>query len=439
MITPLRTTDNNKGSLTLPPNALEDLRPFANQTIKALCQENPNLLVFPPDVSTRADGIGQETIFSIENNRLYTQNIMGFVGANNTRLAISSRFILPNQSDYFLYHMLQRVLSVNIFNFEQNSSYEYTWDFLLYLFPYYLKKAYQQGLFKAYKQLEHNKANLKGRLLVSDHIRKNIPFQGRIAYSNKENTLDNRVNQLIRHTLEYIENQPEKKSILKNDSTTRQIAEHIRWATENSYHKNKRQQVIRENRTPIVHPYFTQYKALQQICLMILQHKNTYFDQERNKTQGILFDGAWLWEEYLNTVLPPYFLHPENKTGKHKYFLFKGDIQPIFPDFISKSEPKIIADAKYIPLKQLLFTQNKQQIRNIYYKTLAYMLRFGSPCGVLIFPNPQEHFLKVLEVEQSNNYLKIIGLCIPEKTGNFADFQRMMLQNEEKLRQEIVG
>ena len=41
------------------------------------------------------------------------------------------------------------------------------------------------------------------------------------------------------------------------------------------------------------------------------------YDLSANKMYGILFDGAWLWEEYLATVLKKKgFEHPRNK-GKN--------------------------------------------------------------------------------------------------------------------------
>lgn len=54
---------------------------------------------------------------------------------------------------------------------------------------------------------------------------------------------------------------------------------------------------------------------------------------------GIVCDGAWLWEEYINTLIGDSFYHPMNKEGKGKQYLFTSDkrfVGLIYPDFISK-------------------------------------------------------------------------------------------------------
>ena len=65
---------------------------------------------------------------------------------------------------------------------------------------------------------------------------------------------------------------------------------------------------------------------------------------------GILFDGAWLWEEYVNTLIGDIFYHPRNKAGDGAQRLFDGNHGLIYPDFIGKDAgERIIADAKYKP------------------------------------------------------------------------------------------
>ncbi len=48
------------------------------------------------------------------------------------------------------------------------------------------------------------------------------------------------------------------------------------------------------------------------------------YGESDNEICGILFDGAWLWEEYVNTILTDHgFVHLQNKIGKGKIFLFE--------------------------------------------------------------------------------------------------------------------
>ena len=89
---------------------------------------------------------------------------------------------------------------------------------------------------------------------------------------------------------------------------------------------------------------------------------------------GILFDGTWLWEEYINSLIEDAFYHPMNKGGKGAQRLFDGNIGLIYPDFISRnSEVRIIADAKYKPIDNI---GNRD-----YLQVLAYMFRFDAKAG----------------------------------------------------------
>jgi 5-methylcytosine-specific restriction endonuclease McrBC regulatory subunit McrC len=371
-------------------------------------------------------------IFTLEDNTIKTGNLMGFVGRNNTQLTISSRFY-SEENDYFLHYMLQKVFAINLLNFDLKSDSENIYDFLLYLFPHFLKKAYSQGLYKAYKREEYNDANVKGAIDVKRHIRVNIPFCGKIAYTTREHSHDNAVTQLVRHTIEHIKTHPFGSGILTNDPETRDIVSKFCFITQNSYKKNARQKVVSANQKPVSHPYFTEYKMLQKICLRILQREKLTFGTENDKIYGLLFDGAWLWEEYLNKILKNDFIHPENKTGKHKKYLFEN-FQPIYPDFISKQQPIIVGDAKYIPLgNQQEYAESSERATSIYYKSITYMYRFKSNYGFLLFPHPEKPFDKTYKIKETNGILRKLGLAIPQNAKNFIDFQNDMRKHEQLL------
>ena len=47
------------------------------------------------------------------------------------------------------------------------------------------------------------------------------------------------------------------------------------------------------------------------------------YGRNDDEIYGVLFDGAWLWEEYLNTFLADIgFEHPRNKEAKGRKSLF---------------------------------------------------------------------------------------------------------------------
>ena len=202
----MRTTDNNGGKNldSFDSPNINDLTCIANRTLIDLQKDNPDLLVFPHSLGQYRDDVEKSHIFSLDDENLTTYNLMGFVGRNSSQLSISSRFAKDDKNDYFLHYMLQKVFSINLLKFDQTANKENIWDFLLYLFPYYLKKAYSQGLYKAYRKVEYNDANIKGAIDVKRHILRNITFMGKIAYTTREHSYNNDLTQLIRHTIEYI-------------------------------------------------------------------------------------------------------------------------------------------------------------------------------------------------------------------------------------------
>jgi 5-methylcytosine-specific restriction enzyme subunit McrC len=436
----MRTTDNNGGkSIDKFDNLnIADLSAIANRNLLDLQKENPDLLVFPHSFNKYRDDVEKPHIFSLDNENLTTYNLMGFIGRNSTQLTISSRFAKDESNDYFLHYMLQKVFSINLLKFDQTPNNENIWDFLLYLFPYYLKKAYSQGIYKAYKKEEYNDSNIKGTTDVKRHILRNIPFTGKIAYTTREHSYNNNLTQLIRHTIEHIQVHPFGSGVLTNDSEVRDIVSKFIFVTDKTFNSNSRQKIITANLKPVTHPYFTEYSALQKICLKILRHKKITFGNNKDKVYGLLFDGAWLWEEYLNTILKEKFIHPENKTGKHRHLLFEN-FQSIYPDFISKEEPKSVGDAKYIPLeKQQTFSANSEKVTSIYYKTIAYMYRFSSNNGFLIFPKQDSSFFETYRIKDTDGTLRKIGLAIPQTTETFKEYIKTMNVNEKELKQNLM-
>ncbi len=147
-----------------------------------------------------------------------TSNVMGFFGiGNGVQISIHSRFDRENKQ-YFLHYMLQKVCNVSptieLTQANKNPFYE----FIVYLFPSFLRKAVAQGIYRTYITNEYNDSNVRGTIDFPRHFRYNIPFNGKIAYRTREYSHDNFVTQLVRHTIEFIaENNNLKKILSLND------------------------------------------------------------------------------------------------------------------------------------------------------------------------------------------------------------------------------
>ena len=379
------TSDYSIANIT--PDELDDLRVIADVEISNISLEDyPNLLVFPDSFRSYDRDFGNKIICSIadEGRKLCTNSMVGFIGRNNTHLSIHSRFADNGKEDFFLHYMLQRVAKITLFNLQHTMDEDSVFDFLLYLFPLYLKNAISQGVYRQYITHKYNDANVRGVIDVSRHIKYNEPFNGSVAYTTREYSYDNHITQLIRHTIEFISKNG-GDDILNIDEDTKQAVAQIIGATP-SYINNELQSVINKNLTPIAHPYYNEYAPLQRLCLQILRHEELKYGQEEDEVYGVLIDAAWLWEEYLAIVLEGRYNHYLKERGK-RFYLFEN-FQQIIPDYLS-IDKKIVADAKYIPLNRESW-YGEEKATSIYYKTITYMYRFCSNQGFLFYPYPDE-------------------------------------------------
>lgn len=426
----MRTTDNNGGKKIDDFNEVNiaDLQLVANKSLLDLQKENKNLLVFPQSFDHYKDNIEKSQIFSLNEKKLTTNNLMGFIGCNDSKLTITSRFAKNDEDDYFLHYMLQKVFSINLLDFNQKQGEENIWDFLIYLFPYFLKKAYSQGIYKAYKKEYYNDPNIKGVIDVKRHIHKNIPFMGKVAYKTRELSYDNHITQLIRHTIEYIKVHRYGAGILTNESDIRDIVNKFTFITNKSYNRNSRQKIISLNLKTFSHPYFTEYTFLQKLCLQILRQEKTTFGEEKNKVYGLLFDGAWLWEEYLNKVIKDCdFKHPENKTSLGAIHLFENPKSyRRYPDFWKEN---FVLDAKYKNLSDYIDRDDIHQL-------ISYMYVLKAERGGFVYPTKKTKGIECKNIGDLFGYggnIKTWGIPIPQESTNFIDFIKEMEMNEKKL------
>lgn len=434
---PIRTKDYNHGEL-ISDEALLDLQQISNVEISSIkLEEHPNLLVFPDSWDQYDRDFRNKVICNVaqdeEGHKLYTNSIVGFVGRNGTHLSIHSRFANGGNSkqDYFLHYMLRRVAQISLFHLDHTTDQDDGFDFLIYLFPNLLNKAISQGVYKKYVTRRYNDANVRGVIDINRHIRYNEPFNGRVSYTTREFSYDNELTQLIRHTIEYIARRRDGGNILSADPNTKQAVQQIISATP-SYQPSQRLAIVNKNLRPLVHPYYSDYAPLQKLCLQILRHDELKYGHAKDEIYGVLIDAAWLWEEYLAIVLKGKLQHLRMDIGP-KYYLFEEQRQQIIPDYLSPNKD-IVADAKYIPLDRGV--SGEESVTAVYYKTIAYMYRFCSKIGYLLYPSKSENepAVKTLQSEKANvngGTITEVGLKIPIGVDNFSAFCTEMQANEK--------
>lgn len=171
-------------------------------------------------------------------------------------------------------------------------------------------------------------------------------------------------------------------------------------------------------------------------------NENYQIGMGSKKVYGLLFDGAWLWEEYMNSIVDEIFYHPMNKATKGSQRLFDHNRGLIYPDFISRdSEARVIADAKYKPIDNI---GNKD-----YLQVLAYMFRFDAKKGFYFYPEMGEEEDAVMWLNRGSTYEKNVearediclikhGFQIPTGIDVYSAFTEQMRCNEIKFLDGIL-
>lgn len=244
--------------------------------------------------------------------------------------------------------------------------------------------------------------------------------------------------ELIRHTIEYIKGKSYGYALLKN------VKDEVKLIVESTqgYCASERRTIIEENKkNKLSHAYYHEYRSLQTLCIMILQNQKHRFGLGNRRIYGILFDGAWLWEEYINTLIGEQFYHPMNKARSGQQKLFSNGSGLIYPDFIGKnSANRIIVDAKYKPIENIASGD--------YLQVLAYMFRFDAKWGYYIYPDICNSNVKELMLNQGVTFedsvssrenvgVRKVGLYIPCACDNYQEFVNQIQKSEEKLKQQF--
>jgi 5-methylcytosine-specific restriction endonuclease McrBC regulatory subunit McrC len=205
----------------------------------------------------------------------------------------------------------------------------------------------------------------------------------------------------------------------------------IREATP-SYSQNDRRKVINQNLRSLSHPYFSEYRHLQRLCVQILRYEEIKYGRNDDEIYGVLFDGAWLWEEYLNTILQDCgFVHPQNKMFKGKKPLFVDGSAPRYPDFYKDD---MVLDAKYKRYANL-------KLQNIdgedLHQVITYMYILAVNHGGFIVPWPYSlrYFKPQPKILNGHNgTMNIYGITVDTPVKNFKEYCNLMGQYERKFR-----
>lgn len=396
-----------------------------------------DFLIYPDLATLRTRASADMMILKQVGDRIQTSNLIGFIGYGDEELTIHSRF--DRHSDYFLQYMLQRLQTPNLVNLPTGSNDQASiLDLLQYLLPKYLLQALSKGIFREYQTNAHHDSHVTGVINVGQFLRHDLPFAGRVSYRTRDRVSDNTVMALIRHTIEFVLTQPAGKSILTTDPTIREAVAVVRQATP-QFDPQSRARVINQNLThPVVSAYFEDYHELQKLCLAILRHERLGIGGRHDQLYGVIFDVAWLWENYVAALLGDAYQHPDNRQHLGMVPIFQGDdglpgeMSGLFPDFYSPARRQV-ADTKY------KFGVNGIQREDLF-QLITYAHILKAKCTGIIYPDlAQTTQFKLGELNGFGGVVYKQSLQVPQAAKSYGQFVNAMLAEESQLKTEMIA
>lgn len=409
------------------------IKKLINHDLKSL--DRQKFIIFPQHINESNDLKEDNMIFQSRNGKIWTCNVVGIFSGSKDELRINSRFSNRTiNEDYFLRYMLQKVLNYNVIEDSISSSEKMSYyNMLIFLFPYYLEEAMRKGVYKEYVKRQYNNTNISGTIDVARHVRSNIPFIGNVAYRTREFSYDNKLTQLVRHTIEKIQN--EYQYILNNNDSIKKYVSLIKQTT-TTYSKLKRFEVLQSNiMHPIRHSYYAEYAALQRLCIQILSEEKSGFDSDHQQIHGIIIDISWLWEEYIGKVTG--WKHYGRNKELATISLFQNSRRsPRYPDFSVGNLP---IDTKY---KKNLDTRNDYNQMTTYIHIMNKEKK-GKIRGGFIQPtsdvNPEKHGYKKLGILCGfGGEMFTYKFFIPQEASSYSEFLNRIRIVEEELKKEFI-
>ena len=136
-----------------------------------------------------------------------------------------------------------------------------------------------------------------------------------------------------------------------------------------------------------------------------MRHEEIKYGREEDKIYGILFDGAYLWEEYIWTILKDLnFKHPRNKEKTDGINLLDNKWS-VYPDFYNYDK-KIVLDTKY----KMLNKDNDKIDGSDKHQIISYVYTLGAKKGGFVYPSEDKKFcfdnIGILNREYNKNILE---------------------------------
>lgn len=433
--------------------SLKDYSPINNEDHKTYCKalqdciDDKQYSITVLNESEERDEKSTITVFDTFANAYYTQKYVGVLFHDEKRLVIQSRFD-DDDKQYFLNYVFCKAFNLhsNIFK-EMNPLCDTgeTWNILLIiLFFEKLEQAFKKGYYKEYRKIHYNDAKLKGPINIARHIKENMLFSGNIAYSRRENTINNPLNALILTVIKYINIKYDKfsQTILQEKKFLKDSIQELSYRIPAPQLENKRE-IVKNTNKAVTRHLFKEYENVRVLARLILKNMGmNVFDTSQNDVTGILINMEKLWENFLEqTFVDVSFLQGKNmlcstQGGEGLKILFPegqntNHLHTLKPDFLLKSTDEDARNIAILDAKYKEYIKDNNEItspdvkRNDIFQVLTYKLAFNvASCGV-IFPTTEKsakiEAYRLLQNDDAPCFYAI-PVVVPQSVDDFSNF-----------------
>lgn len=271
------------------------------------------------------------------------------------------------------------------------------------------------GLKKQYQKENKNRRALKGKLLFTEHFKRNIVHKEKFYTSAESYDRDNIYNQIIKKSLVIIQNVTNDKTI-KSDASN--LLLHIEEIKEVSI-SEKQLERVKYNR------HTERYRNGIELAKLIILQMMPDLTGGKNSVIALLFNMNALFELFITKELQRALLDYNILAQRpQKYLLNKVDSNTesflMKPDITIKKNDEIIAifDAKW----KLLNPEDKKRgvSQSDLYQLYTYANEYSCKQVALIYPKWQEDQLGIEEFKfcGCDNRISVISVPIWELTNN---------------------
>jgi len=263
-------------------------------------------------------------------------------------------------------------------------------DALIGIFVERLMAELLRGLDHAYVHLEENYTCLKGKILLSQHVRHNAVHRERVFIGYDDFVSDTWPNRILKAccrrllgmtSVSRLQKRLRETIVLLDDVTDREIG----------LHDFERVHLTRNNE---------RFRPLLEFCRMVICGESPTTALGKRQTFSLLFPMEKLFEEFVAAFIcrhATYFglertcIHAQAR-GRQKHLLLRDDKSKRFwlkPDIViehTSHKVQMIIDTKWKHLKTSEVDANNGVAQSDIYQLYAYAHRYQSPHNVLLYP-----------------------------------------------------